>query len=159
MNTAEYEKIVFKGAFCVMACDGQIHEHELNTIKDIAKNSPYFLEVRYEDEMTLLMEDLRVLKSKMIKKFTDSLDSSLFSNKQKYRFVEVLIRVIKADGVCDKNEVKFLQTVTSKLNLLDEELIFVLLCFLKLSLSSRMDVENDSKTIFVSAGGILSHYN
>ena len=51
METIEFKKVLFKTAFCVMACDGHIDQLEIDEMKKIDTNTSYFNDVDLSNEL------------------------------------------------------------------------------------------------------------
>ena len=47
----EFQRLLFRTAFCLMACDGHIDEREINEIKKMNKSSAYFQGIDLSDEL------------------------------------------------------------------------------------------------------------
>ena len=45
VNKKDFKKILFKTAFCSMACDGKIDDLEIKEMKLIDKNTSYFSKI------------------------------------------------------------------------------------------------------------------
>lgn len=56
VNKKEFKKILFRTAFCSMACDGTIDDLEINEMKNIDKNTSYFNEIDLSNELDHLIK-------------------------------------------------------------------------------------------------------
>ena len=75
MKNIEFRKILFKGAFSVMACDGEVAESEVAEMKEMLGNSPYFDGLDHETELKLAFADLKKLSDeKLIVHFPRHID-------------------------------------------------------------------------------------
>ena len=54
MDKNEFKKILFKVAFCAMACDGKIQKEEIEELKIMDKKTSYFAEIDLSDELKQL---------------------------------------------------------------------------------------------------------
>src|SRR5690606_23275999 len=97
MIQEEFKKMLFKGAFSMMACDGNIHTNEINEIKALAQNSPYFSDLDYEMEIIEARNELRIEGAKSIERFLAGIGQSDLTEKQELMLIEVLIKIIEAD--------------------------------------------------------------
>jgi uncharacterized tellurite resistance protein B-like protein len=123
MKANEFQKFLFKGAVFAMACDGDIDESEIKEIELIAENEIYFMGFDYKIPMK---EEIKLIKSggkNAINGFLTQLSKTDLKEKQEIILIEVLVRVIEADGIIDPNEVKFIQLILSKLNIEKETII------------------------------------
>ncbi len=125
MKSIEFRKILFKGAFSVMACDGEIAESEVAEMKEMLTNSPYFDSLDHETELKLAFTDLKQNGSKSIQMFFQTLESSDMSERQELQMVEVLVRMVQADNKVDDNELVFMHNVKNRLKKLSDEKLIV----------------------------------
>ena len=58
LSPEEFSKLLFKTAFCLIACDGEIHEQEIEELRLIEANTPYFREIELEFELKALIKKL-----------------------------------------------------------------------------------------------------
>ena len=58
MQTEDFKKLLFKTAFCVMACDGNIDESEIEEMKKIDSTTTYFNDIDLSIELDKLISDL-----------------------------------------------------------------------------------------------------
>ena len=120
MDTIEFKKLLFKTAFCCIACDGHIDNREIEEMRYIDKKTSYFEDVDLSSELETLLADLKT-KGKHI---VDDLFKSIIENEldivQELLLLEVAFRLIYSDEKVDENEVRFLKFLRSKLNVYDE---------------------------------------
>jgi methionine synthase II (cobalamin-independent) len=120
MDKNEFKKILFKVAFCTMACDGHIDYREVEELKIMDKNTSFFEAVDLSDELEQLIKDLKDKGSKVIEELFVSLRETKLNPIQELLVLEVALRIINADNKHDENEVKFIHLLRSKLELHDE---------------------------------------
>ena len=120
MDKNEFKKILFKVAFCTMACDGHIDDHEVEELKIMDKNTSFFEAVDLSDELEQLIKDLKNKGTKVIEELFISLKKTKLSPIQELLVLEVALRIINADDKHDENEIKFIHLLRSKLELHDE---------------------------------------
>lgn len=120
MDTIEFRKILFKTAFCVMACDGHIDDREVEEMKLIDKNTSYFKDVDLTQELDGLISQVKIEGKKIVKSLLDSLRGSDLSIVQELLLLEVALRMIYADEKVEESEVKFLNLLRSKLEVANE---------------------------------------
>ncbi len=125
MKNIEFRKILFKGAFSVMACDGEVAESEVAEMKELLCNSPYFDGLDHEVELKLAFSDIKENGLKSIQSFFQTLETSDFSERQELQILEVLIRMVQADNKIDENELIFMHNIKNRLKLLSDEKIIV----------------------------------
>ena len=120
MQTEDFKKLLFKTAFCVMACDGNIDESEIEEMKKIDSSTTYFNDIDLSIELDNLISDLKNKNVKIVKNLFDSLRENTLSISQELLILEVTLRIINADNIIDENEVKFLNLIRSKLDVADK---------------------------------------
>lgn len=123
MIQEEFKKMLFKGAFSMMACDGNIHTNEINEIKALAQNSPYFSDLDYEMEIIEARNELRIEGAKSIERFLAGIGQSDLTEKQELMLIEVLIKIIEADEQIESSELKFMQMIKENLKVNEETLV------------------------------------
>ena len=117
METKDFKKLLFKTAFCVMACDGSIDDLEIQEMRKIDSNTTYFSDIDLSDELDELINELHNKNIKIVKNLFDSLRENTLTISQELLILEVTMRIINADDVIDDNEVRFLNLIRSKLDL------------------------------------------
>jgi len=120
MEKNEFKKILFKVAFCAMACDGKIQKEEIEELKIMDKNTSYFAEIDLSDELKQLVNDFKNKGTKVIEELFELLRETKLNPIQELLVLEVALRIINADNKHDENEVKFINFLRSKLKLHDE---------------------------------------
>lgn len=120
MDQNEFKKILFKVAFCTMACDGHIDDREVEELKIMDKNTSFFKAVDLSNELEQLVNDLKNKGTKVIEELFVSLKETKLNPIQELLVLEVALRIINADKKHDENEVKFIHLLRSKLELHDE---------------------------------------
>ena len=120
MQTEDFKKLLFKTAFCVMACDGNIDESEIEEMKKIDSSTTYFNDIDLSIELDNLISDLKNKNVKIVKNLFDSLGENTLSISQELLILEVTLRIINADNIIDENEVRFLNLIRSKLDVADK---------------------------------------
>jgi len=120
MDKNEFKKILFKVAFCAMACDGKIQKEEIEELKIMDKKTSYFAEIDLSDELKQLVNDFKNKGTKVIEELFELLRKTKLNPIQELLVLEVALRIINADNKHDENEVKFINFLRSKLKLHDE---------------------------------------
>ena len=120
MEKDKFKKILFKVAFCAMACDGEIQKEEIEELKLMDKNTSYFADIDLSDELKQLVDDFKNKGAKIIEELFELLRNTKLNPIQELLVLEVALRIINADNVIDENEVKFINFLRSKLEVHDE---------------------------------------
>ncbi|MGF1584322.1 MAG: hypothetical protein ACFCUM_03300 [Bacteroidales bacterium] len=120
MDKSEFKKILFKVAFCTMACDGHIDDREIEELKIMNKTSSFFEAIDLSDELKKLIVDIESKGTKVIEELFSTLKETKLNPIQELLVLEVALRIINSDDKHDENEVKFIHLLRSKLQLHDE---------------------------------------
>lgn len=123
MEKKEFKKILFKVAFCTMACDGNIDSREVEELKSMDKNTSFFDDVDLSDELDQLVKDFKSKGTKVIEELFLDLKQTKLNPIQELIVLEVALRIINADEKHDENEIRFIHFLRSKLELHDEIII------------------------------------
>jgi hypothetical protein len=123
MEKDKFKKILFKVAFCAMACDGEIQKEEIEELKFMDKNTSYFADIDLSNELTQLVNDFESKGTKVIEELFELLRTTKLNPIQELLVLEIALRIINADNVIDENEVKFINFLRSKLEVYDEIII------------------------------------
>lgn len=120
MDKSEFKKILFKVAFCTMACDGHIDDREVEELRIMDKNTSFFEAIDLSDELEQLIKDLKNKGTKVIEELFVCLRETKLNPIQELLVLEIALRILNADDKHDENEVKFIRLLRSKLELHDE---------------------------------------
>jgi len=120
MEKTEFKKLLFKVAFCTMACDGHIHQKEIEELKIIDKKTSFFESIDLSEELKQLIKGLDKKGTKVIEELFTILRETKLNPIQELLVLEVALRIIYADDKRDENEEKFIHILRSKLELHDE---------------------------------------
>ena len=120
METKDFKKLLFKTAFCVMACDGSIDDLEIQEMRKIDSSTTYFSDIDLSDELDELINELHNKNIKIVKNLFDSLRENTLTISQELLILEVTMRIITSDDIIDDNEVRFLKLIRSKLDVGDQ---------------------------------------
>ena len=123
MDKDTFKKILFKVAFCAMACDGDIDNREINELKIMDKNTSYFADIDLSIELEQLIDDFKSKGAKIIEELFELLRNTKLNPIQELLVLEIALRIIYADERIDENEIKFVNFLRSKLELHDETII------------------------------------
>jgi len=119
----KFKRILFKTAFCCMACDGRIDEHEIEEMKKMNTNTTYFGDVDLSGELDTLLNDLVKHGKKVVNDLFDELRDAQLNPVQELLLLEVALRIIHADENINENELKFLKFLRGKLDVFDEIIV------------------------------------
>lgn len=120
MDKTEFKKLLFKIAFCTMACDGHIDKREIEEMKIMDNKTSFFEAIDLSDELTKLIKELDKKGAKIIEELFASLTKYDLNTIQELIVLEVALRIINADKKHDENELKFIHLLRAKLKVHDE---------------------------------------
>lgn len=123
MKNQEFKSFLFRSAVIAMACDGEIAESEIKTIKGLANDEIFFLGLDYEDLLQKNVNEIKLTGKLAINNYLAELASIQLNNRQESQLIEVLLAVINADNTAEESELKFLHLVKSRLKMDQETLI------------------------------------
>jgi uncharacterized tellurite resistance protein B-like protein len=120
MENIAYQKVLFKTVMCVMACDGEIHESEIKEVELAFQQTEYFKDLVFKDELALVINEFNQNEKKFVWDCISSFSEHSLSPVQELQVLELILRIIYADGRVDRNELEFLKIVKSHLNVSNE---------------------------------------
>lgn len=123
MKTEAFQDFLLKSAITMMACDGSIDDSEIDEIKNMAENEIYFMGFDIKDSFENHLNYIKEKGKEAINEYLSELGQLALNHNQELLLIEVLIRTIESDQKVEKNEVKFLQMVKSKLEVSEETII------------------------------------
>ena len=106
-----------------MACDGKIVPEEIQELKIIEKNTPFFKEIDLSDELEFLKKELEEKGVQIVEDLFNSLKESDLNPIRELIILEVALRIIAADREYDENEIKFVNLLRANLKIHDEWII------------------------------------
>ena len=123
MKNIDFKPFLFKSAVMAMACDGNIAEAEINEIRNIVANEIYFMGYDFEEPLKSNTENIKANGKNAINQYLQEIVTSDLNDHQEILLIEVLLRMMLADGKIDESELKFLHMAKSKLKTDEQTLI------------------------------------
>ncbi len=123
MEKVEFKTLLFRVAFCTMACDGHIDKKEIEEMKAMGKSTSFFNDVNLSEELLSLIQRLESVGAKVIVDLFKVLRSEKLNPLQELLVLEVALRIAIADGRHDDNEIKFLRHLRAKLEIDDKTIV------------------------------------
>ncbi|WP_458625984.1 hypothetical protein [Winogradskyella sp. PC D3.3] len=117
METISFNTLLLKTAFSCMACDGDIDKREVKLIKRLHKEKMTFGEIDINSEMEKLLIAINRGGQQFLKDYFNQLTTSVLSEANELKLIEVAIDTIKADDVIEYSEIKFFKVIRSKLKI------------------------------------------
>ena len=123
MDTISFDKLLFKTAFCCMACDGNIAQQEIAVIKSVCEKSPVLKYLNFEEEINSLISETNYKGKNFINEFFNALRSTDLSEEEELTLIDFAIQVIKADEHIEYSEIKFFKNIRYRLKVSDEKIL------------------------------------
>lgn len=123
MKNTDFKPFLFKSAVMAMACDGDIAEAEISEIRNIVANEIYFMGYDFEEPLKSNTENIKANGKNAINQYLQEIVANDLNAHQEILLIEVLLRMILADGKADESELKFLHMAKSKLKTDEQTLI------------------------------------
>ena len=120
MEQIAFKRLLFKVAFCTMACDGNIDQREIEEMKAIDSQTSFFDGVDLSTVLSQLVDEFNHRGAMVIEELFSSLRSHTLSAIQELLILEVAIRIINSDNRYDENEIKFIHFLRAKLKIHDQ---------------------------------------
>lgn len=120
LEKQQFQHLLFKVAFCTIACDGHIDEMEIKEMKAMDKAAIYFKDIDLSDELDNLLVTLKEKGKHIINDLYAVLKATKLNPVQELLILEVAFRLSMANKEMDENEVKFIRFLRSHLDLHDE---------------------------------------
>lgn len=120
LEKQHFQRLLFKVAFCTIACDGHIDDYEIKEMKAMDKSAAYFQGIDLTDELNNLLNTLRDRGKHIIDELYAILKVTQLTTIQELLILEVAFRLAMANKIMDENEIKFIRFLRSHLELHDE---------------------------------------
>ena len=120
LERVDLQRLLFRTAFCVMACDGHIDDKEVGEIRSMNESSVYFQGIDLSAELDELLSDLREKGTQIVDDLFSMFGNSEISPVQELLILEIAFRMVNADDKTHENEIRFLRVLRSKLRLHDQ---------------------------------------
>ena len=117
MDSVAYQKLLFRAAVGVMASDGEVHDDEIQELELACKNTGFFSDISCEEEFKAALDELDAEGNSFVGRLIVDLGSAEMAPAQELQLLEVVLRIIYADGRIDDNELKFLELLKKQLNI------------------------------------------
>jgi len=120
LERPDFQRLLFRTAFCVMACNGELHQKEKDEIRGMSKSASYFKGINLSAELQELLNDFKERGTHIVEELFETLTKLDASIVQELLLLEVAFRVVAADNEEDEYERKFVRFLRSKLKVHDE---------------------------------------
>jgi len=120
LEKEQFQRLLFKVAFCTIACDGVIDEMEINEMRAMDKSAAYFQGIDLSDELDNLLVSLKEKGKLIVDELYVTLKNTKLNPVQELLILEVAFRLAMANKVMEENEIKFIRFLRSHLDIHDE---------------------------------------
>jgi len=119
MDNNTFKNLLLETAVSAIACDGSVDEKEIEALRNIEKNSPYFSSDDLSKDLGKYLKNCE----KNLKKFQSSLFKKIKKAKlnilQELSLMEISLRIISADEKEEEDEINFVKLLRSNLSISD----------------------------------------
>lgn len=119
MDNKTFKNLLLETAVSAIACDGSVDEREIEALRNIEKNSPYFS----SDDLSKDLDKYLKNCEKNLEKFQSSLFKKIKMAKlnilQELSLMEISLRIISADEKEEEDEINFVKLLRSNLSISD----------------------------------------
>jgi len=117
MKTLQFQELLAETACHAMACNGEFDAKELDEIEKFSNEEIYFMDFNMKEFQTDFVRSFNSDKRIDNANYLSKLKELTLTVQQKHILIEVLLRVISADGELDEQEEAFLKIVIDNLGL------------------------------------------
>jgi len=123
METLSFKELIFRTAFCCMACDGDIDPREIVTIKSICEKLPLFENFNIQTEANILINKLNEQGKEFILSFFKLLEKTSLTEEEELNLIDIAQKVCWADEILNYSEIKFFKNIRHRLKVKDEKIL------------------------------------
>ena len=119
MDNKNFKNLLLETAVSAIACDGSVDDREIDALRSLEKNSPYFS----SDDLSKNLDKFLKNCEKNLQKFQTSLFNKIKKTKlnilQELTLMEISLRIISADEKEENDEINFIKMLRSNLSISD----------------------------------------
>ena len=119
MDKIKFKEVLMNIAVCAIACDGDIDDREIEALKKIEKETPYFsgvdLSGKLQKSLKKCLKDIEKFKNNIFKKLS-KIELNII---QELMILEISLRIISADNVELEVEKDFIKELRKYLKIED----------------------------------------
>lgn len=119
MDKIKFKEVLMNIAVCAIACDGDIDDREIEALKKIEKETPYFsgvdLSGKLQKSLKKCLTDIEKFKNNIFKKLS-KIELNII---QELMILEISLRIISADNVELEVEKDFIKELRKYLKIED----------------------------------------
>lgn len=120
----ERNEIYLKTAFCCMACDGDIANEEVLTLKKyISNHSKKFDGVDVDSLLNSYVEGINSMGEQFLKNYLAEITELDLSEDEQLNVISLAINIIEADNKIEYSEIAFFKKIRLKLSISDDKIL------------------------------------
>ena len=104
-----FRQLMFHTGILVMACDGEVHPHEIDALRLAHKQTNYFGGIDFEVELARFVSEVENDTRGAIQGYFEALREAELDPVQQLQLVELTLRIVYADQCVHENEKRFCQ--------------------------------------------------
>ena len=119
MEAINYKNILLNTAVCAIACDGDVDAREIDALKNIEKNSPYFSSQDLSETLEKALDKCSLDAIKFQKSIFSDIKKAKLNLVQELTLMEISLRIIAADKIEEDSEREFIINLRQCLTISD----------------------------------------
>ncbi len=119
MEPINYKNILLNTAVCAIACDGDVDAREIDALKNIEKNSPYFSSQDLSETLEKSLDKCSLDAIKFQKSIFSDIKKAKLNLVQELTLMEISLRIIAADKIEEDSEREFIINLRKCLTISD----------------------------------------
>ena len=119
MEAINYKNILLNTAVCAIACDGDVDAREIDALKNIEKNSPYFSSQDLSETLKKSLDKCSLDAIKFQKSIFSDIKKAKLNLVQELTLMEISLRIIAADKIEEDSEREFIINLRQCLTISD----------------------------------------
>jgi uncharacterized tellurite resistance protein B-like protein len=119
MEAINYKNILLNTAVCAIACDGDVDAREIDALKNIEKNSPYFSSQDLSETLEKSLDKCSLDAIKFQKSIFSDIKKAKLNLVQELTLMEISLRIIAADKIEEDSEREFIINLRQCLTISD----------------------------------------
>ena len=119
MEAINYKNILLNTAVCAIACDGDVDAREIDALKNIEKNSPYFSSQDLSETLEKALDKCSLDVIKFQKSIFSDIKKAKLNLVQQLTLMEISLRIIAADKIEEDSEREFIINLRKCLSISD----------------------------------------
>ena len=119
MKSKDFQALLLRAAVVAMAADGEVAEAEKQELARVANSTAYFLGFDHTALLPELLADRENTAAGAVARLADAVAAAQLNDRQESALLDVLLRVIEADGVVLSAERELLRALRPVLRISD----------------------------------------